>query len=107
MNKNGCRCRSGRGAKTANVYAAVLAVSEMPGWGADKTEVPVQNRGKRGALRREAVAAAAAKPKPNAQREEKRKAKNRSSSGPVPRPPSKDPDHKTQRNFTDPDSRGS
>jgi hypothetical protein len=31
--------------------------------------------------------------------------KNRKRSGPVPRPPSKEPDTKVQRNFTDPDSR--
>ncbi|HZC98358.1 MAG TPA: transposase, partial [Bradyrhizobium sp.] len=37
--------------------------------------------------------------------EEKRKAENRKRSGPVPRPPSKEPDPKVQRNFTDPDSR--
>ena len=35
----------------------------------------------------------------------KRKAENRKRSGPVPRPPSKEPDPKAQRNFTDPDSR--
>ena len=51
----------------------------------------------------EAEAAAAAKAERAA--EEKRKVENRKRSGPVPRPPSKEPDPKAQRNFTDPDSR--
>jgi hypothetical protein len=37
--------------------------------------------------------------------EEKRKAENRKRLGPVPRPPSKEPDPKAQRNFSDPDNR--
>jgi hypothetical protein len=49
--------------------------------------------------------AAAAKAEAESAAEEKRKAENRKRSGPVPRPPSKEPDPKTQRNFTDPDSR--
>src|SRR3984957_19377696 len=53
----------------------------------------------------EAAAAAAAKAEAERAAEEKRKAENRKRSGPVPRPPSKEPDPKTQRNFTDPDSR--
>src|SRR6202040_4313740 len=59
----------------------------------------------REALEAEAAAAAAAKAEAERAAEEKRKAENRKRSGPVPRPPSKEPDPKTLRNFTDPDSR--
>ena len=58
-----------------------------------------------GRFEAEAAAAAAAKAEAERAAEERRKAENRKRSGPVPRPPSKEPDPKTQRNFTDPDSR--
>ena len=67
---------------------------------------PGQNpRGQRGARGGGRSRRGGRKPKPNAQQEEKRKAENRKRSGLVPRPPSKEPDPRAQRNFTDPDSR--
>jgi transposase len=78
---------------------------EMPGWIADKQKRLAKIREARQALEAEAAAAAAAKAEAERAAEEKRKAENRKHSGPVPRPPSKEPDPKVQRNFTDPDSR--
>ena len=77
----------------------------MPRWMADKQKRLVKIREAREALEAEAAAAAAAKAEAERAAEEKRKAENRKRSGPVPRPPSKEPDPKAQRNFTDPDSR--
>ena len=77
----------------------------MPGWIADKQKRLAKIREARQALEAEAAAAAAAKAEAERSAEKKRKAENRKRSGPVPRPPSKKPDPKTQRNFTDPDSR--
>src|SRR5262244_3271953 len=77
----------------------------MPGWIADKQKRLTKIREARQALEAEAAAAAAAKAEAERAAEEKRKAENRKRSGPVPRPPSKEPDPKAQRNFTDPDSR--
>ena len=55
----------------------------------------------REALEAEAASAAAAKAEAESAAEEKRQAETRKRSGPVPRPPSKAPDPKVQRNFTD------
>ena len=88
-------------AQEDKLHGASRRGDEMPGWIADKQKRLAKIRDARQAL--EAEAAAAAKAERAA--EEKRKAEKRKRSGPVPRPPSKEPDPKAQRNFTDPDSR--
>jgi len=87
------------------LHGASRRGDEMPGWIADKQKRLAKIREAREALEAEAAAAAAAKAEAERAAEEKRKAENRKRSGPVPRPPSKEPDPKVQRNFTDPDSR--
>ena len=92
-------------AQEDKLHSARRRGDEMPGWIADKQERLVKIREAREALEAEAAAAAAAKAEAERAAEEKRKAENRKRSGPVPRPPSKEPDPKAQRNFTDPQSR--
>ena len=79
--------------------------SKSLSWIADKQKRLAKIREAREALEAEAAAAAAAKAEAERAAEEKRKAENRKRSGLVPRPPSKEPDPRAQRNFTDPDSR--
>ena len=92
-------------AQEDKLHGASRRGDEMPGWIADKQKRLAKIREARQALEAEATAAAAAKAEAERAAEEKRKAENRKRSGPVPRPPSKEPDPKVQRNFTDPDSR--
>ena len=92
-------------AQEDKLHGASRRGDEMPGWIADKQERVAKIREAREALEAKAAAAAAAKAEAERAAEEKRKAENRKRSGPVPRPPSKEPDPKAQRNFTDPDSR--
>jgi transposase len=92
------------GAQEDKLHGASRRGDEMPGWIADKQERLAKIREVREALEAEAAAAAAAKAEAERAAEEKRKAENRKRSGPVPRPPSKEPDPRAQRNFTDPDS---
>ena len=92
-------------AQEDKLHGASRRGDEMPGWIADKQKRLAKIREARQALEAEAAAAAAAKAEAERAAEEKRKAENRKRSGPVPRPPSKEPDPKAQRNFTDPDSR--
>ena len=92
-------------AQEDKLHGASRPGDEVPGWIADKQERLAKIREAREALEAEAAAAAAAKAEAERAAEEKRKAENRKRSGPVPRPPSKEPDPKAQRNFTDPDSR--
>ena len=87
------------------LHGASRRGDEMPGWIADKQKRLAKIREARQALEAEAAAAAAAKAEAERAAEEKRKAEKRKRSGPVPRPPSKEPDPRAQRNFTDPDSR--
>jgi transposase len=87
------------------LHGASRRGDEMPGWIADKQKRLTKIREARQALEAEAAAAAAAKAEGERAAEEKRKTENRKRSGPVPRPPSKEPDPKAQRNFTDSDSR--
>ena len=87
-------------AQEDKLHGASRRGDEMPGWIADKQKRLAKIREAREALEAEAAAAAAAKAEAERAAEEKRKR-----SGPVPRPPSKEPDPKAQRNFTDPDSR--
>ena len=92
-------------AQEDKLHGASRRSDEMPGWIADKQKRLAKIREAREALEAEAASAAAAKAEAESAAEEKRKAENRKRSGPVPRPPSKEPDPKVQRNFTDPDSR--
>src|SRR6478609_4099387 len=92
-------------AQEDKLHGASRRGDEMPGWIADKQKRLAKIREAREALEAEAAAAAAAKAEAERAAEEKRKAENRKRSGPVPRPPSKEPDPKAQRNFTDPGSR--
>jgi hypothetical protein len=90
-------------AQEDKLHGASRRGDEMPGWIADKQKRLAKIREAREALEAEAASAAAAKAEAERAAEEKRK--NRKRSGPVPRPPSKEPGPKVQRNFTDPDSR--
>src|SRR5215467_11435814 len=92
-------------AQEDKLHGASRRGDEMPGWIANKQKRLAKIREARQALEAEAAAAAAAKAEAERAAEEKRKAENRKRSGPVPRPPSKEPDPKVQRNFTDPESR--
>ena len=92
-------------AQEDKLHGASRRSDEMPGWIADKQKRLAKIREAREALEAEAASAAAVKAEAESAAEEKRKAENRKRSGPVPRPPSKEPDPKVQRNFTDPDSR--
>jgi hypothetical protein len=92
-------------AQEDKLHGANRRGDEMPGWIADKQKRLAKIREAREALEAEAAAAAAAKAEAERAAEENRKAENRKRSGPVPRPSSKEPDRKVQRNFTDPDSR--
>ena len=91
--------------KRTNSTAQAVAATKCPGWINDKQKRLAKIREAREALEAEAAAGAAAPAEAEAQREERRKAESRKRSGPVPRPPSKEPDPKTQRNSTDLHSR--
>jgi hypothetical protein len=78
---------------------------EMPAWVADKEKRLERIRAAKAALEAEAKAAAEAERRRRAEVEEKRIAEGRKKNGRTPAPPSPEPDGKTQRNFTDPDSR--
>src|SRR5277367_4332995 len=78
---------------------------EMPDWVADKKRRAEKIRNAKAELEAEAKAAAEAKLKAEAEAAEKREAEGRRKPGPKAAPPSTEPDAKTQKNFTDPDSR--
>jgi len=78
---------------------------ELPDWVADKAKRLEKIREAKAALEAEAKAAAEAEARAQAEAEEKRKSEGRKKNGKTPKPPSAAPDRKTQRNFTDPESR--
>jgi transposase len=79
---------------------------EMPNWVADKQKRLEKIRAAKAELEAEAKAAAAAERSRRAvAQEKKRKAEGRKKNGKTPAPPREEPDGKTQRNFTDPQSR--
>jgi transposase len=78
---------------------------EMPDWVADKQKRLEKIRAAKAELEAEAKAAAAAERRRRAQAEEKRIAEGRKKNGRTPAPPREEPAGKTQRNFTDPESR--
>ena len=78
---------------------------EMPDWVADKEKRLAKIRAAKAELEAEAKAAAAEETRRRAEAEEKRICEGRKKNGKTPAPPSAEPDGKSQRNFTDPDSR--
>src|SRR3954468_16110837 len=78
---------------------------EMPDWVADKQKRLAKIRAAKAELEAEAKAAAAEETRRRAEEGERRIAEGRKKNGKTPAPPSAEPDGKTQRNFTDPDSR--
>jgi transposase len=78
---------------------------EMPDWVADKEKRLAKIRAAKAELEAEAKAAAAEEERRRAEAEEKRIAEGRKKNGKTPAPPKSEPDGKSQRNFTDADSR--
>jgi hypothetical protein len=78
---------------------------EMPDWVADKQKRLARIRAAKAELEAEAKAAAEEEERRRAAAEEERIAQGRKKSGRTPAPPKREPDDKTQRNFTDPESR--
>ena len=78
---------------------------EMPDWVANKQKRIERIRAAKAALEAEAQAAAAEEERRRAAAEEERIAQGRKKNGRSPAPPKREPDGKTQRNFTDPESR--
>jgi hypothetical protein len=77
----------------------------MPDWVADKDKRLAKIRTAKAELEAEAKAAAEEETRRRVEAEAKRKAEGRKKSGKTPAPPKIEPDGKTQRNFTDPESR--
>jgi transposase len=78
---------------------------EMPDWVADKQKRLEKIRAAKAELEAEAKAVAEEEMRRRAAAEEKRIAQGRKKNGKTPAPPKTEPDGKTQRNFTDPESR--
>src|SRR5579864_4009068 len=78
---------------------------EMPEWVADKQKRLEKIRAAKAELEAEAKAAAAEETRRRAEAEARRIAEGRKKNGKTPKPPQQEPDGKTQRNFTDPQSR--
>jgi transposase len=78
---------------------------EMPAWVADKAKRLEKIRAAKAELEAEAKAAAAEEARRRQEAEQKRMAEGRKKSGRTPAAPKSEPDGKSQRNFTDPESR--
>jgi transposase len=78
---------------------------EMPDWVADKQKRLDKIRAAKAELEAEAKAAAEEEMRHRDKAQAERKAQGRKKSGKTPAPPKQEPDGKTQRNFTDPESR--
>ena len=78
---------------------------EMPDWVADKQRRLEKIREAKAELEAEAKAAAAEETRRREEAEKKRIAEGRKKNGKTPAPPKQEPEGKTQRNFTDPESR--
>jgi transposase len=78
---------------------------EMPDWVADKQRRLGKIREAKAELEAEAKAAAAKETRRREEAEKKRVAEGRKKNGKTPTPPKQEPEGKTQRNFTDPESR--
>ena len=77
----------------------------MPDWVADKEKRLAKIRAAKAELEAEAKAAAEEETRRRAVAEARRIAEGRKKNGKTPAPPKPEPDGKSQRNFTDPDSR--
>ena len=78
---------------------------EMPDWVADKQKRLAKIREAKAELEAEAKASAEEETRRRAEAEERRIAEGRKKNGKTPAPPKAEPDGKSQRNFTDPQSR--
>jgi transposase len=78
---------------------------EMPDWVADKQRRLEKIREAKAELEAQAKAAAAEETRRREEAEKKRIAEGRKKNGKTPTPPKQEPEGKTQRNFTDPESR--
>ena len=78
---------------------------EMPDWVGDKQERLAKIQQAMAALEAEAMLAAEEERRIEAEKEQQRQAEGRKKPGKPAAPPSDQPDPKSQRNFTDPDSR--
>ena len=78
---------------------------EMPDWVADKHKRLAKIRAAKAELEAEAKAAAEEEMRRREKAEAERKSEGRKKNGKTPAPPKMEPDGKTQRNFTDPQSR--
>src|SRR6185437_13379458 len=78
---------------------------EMPDWVADKQRRLEKIRDAKAELEAQAKAAAAEETRRREEAEKKRIAEGRKKNGKPPTPPKPEPEGKTQRNFTDPESR--
>ena len=78
---------------------------EMPDWVAAKQRRLEKIREAKAELEAEAKAAAAEETRRREEAEKKRIAEGRKKNGKTPAPPKQEPEGKTQRNFTDPESR--
>jgi len=78
---------------------------EMPDWMADKQRRLAKIREAKAELEAEAKAAAAEETRRREEGEKNRIAEGRKKNGKTPAPPKPEPEGKTQRNFTDPESR--
>lgn len=78
---------------------------ELPEWVADKQKRLEKIRQAKAELEAEAKTAAEEEMRRRQRAEEQRKAEGRKKNGRTPKPPDPEPDGKTQRNFTDPQSR--
>jgi hypothetical protein len=78
---------------------------EMPDWVADKQKRLEKIREAKAELEAEAKAAAQEEMRRREKSEDERKAQGRKKNGKTPAPPKEEPEGKTQRNFTDPESR--
>src|SRR5262249_19111841 len=78
---------------------------EMPDWMADKQRRLEKIREAKAELEAETKAAAAEETRRREEAEKKRIAEGRKKNGKTPTPPKQEPEGKTQRNFTDPESR--
>ena len=78
---------------------------ELPAWVADKQKRLAKIRQAKAELEAQAKAAAEEEMHRRAEAEARRKAEGRKKTGKTPAPPRQEPDGKTQRNFTDPQSR--
>jgi transposase len=92
-------------AEEDRLYGGDKRGDALPAWVADKQQRLEKIREAKAALEAEARASAEAKQRAEAAAEAERKAAGRKKPGKKAKPPSREPEAKAQRNFTDPESR--